>query len=58
MDNEVITKIINDYEVRLKRNDNNFNLSPFEKMLMQECLQYGYEFCLNNKNVQSEFIVN
>ena len=47
MDNETINNIINNYENKLKRDEENFELTGFEKILMKECLIYGYEFCLN-----------
>lgn len=47
MDDKLIEEIITNYEDKLKKRGENFQLTPFEKTLMRQCLVYGYEYCKN-----------
>lgn len=55
MDNKVINNIINEYETKLKKRDENFKLTEFEKILMKEAIEYGYEFCLNELKLNKRY---
>lgn len=57
MDEKVIKEIIDNYEDKLKERTPEFELTPFERLLMKESLKYGYDYCKKeiegvDKNVQ------
>lgn len=47
MSEEVINRIIENYEKRLQERNGDFKLTPFEKIIMKESMIYGYEYRQN-----------
>lgn len=48
MDKDEIERILNAYEEKLKVRNPEFEFSPFEKLIMEECLVHGYELKQNH----------
>lgn len=47
MNDEMLEKIVQDYEDKMKKDKPTFELTPFEKLMLKQGIIYGYEYKAN-----------